>query len=219
MPLPLLSYFERWTPDAGLKSRPLDQATSSIRHFDKAVAKPIEQIESKDVQRWIDGLINSDGETGLHSKTVNCKPGEIRNYWSWLQSHQIVPDDRNPFVGRRVTNPANRRKGKEELRQRFRVEDVVRCWTVAQERGDAALAAAIQIAAYSGARIDGVAQLQTTDIRIDPDTRARFMKMNDKTAVGDRFVPLHSKVTRLIDKLIIEADNGGYLIYSRAKNK
>ena len=102
---PLLTYLERWKPDAGLKPRPLDQATSSIKQFDKAVGKPIEQIESKDVQRWIDGLINADSETGLHSKTVNRKLGEIRNYWSWLQSHQLVPDDRNPFAGRRVIDP------------------------------------------------------------------------------------------------------------------
>ena len=51
---PLLTYLERWKPDAGLKPRPLDQATSSIKQFDKAVGKPIERIEAKDVQRWID---------------------------------------------------------------------------------------------------------------------------------------------------------------------
>ena len=34
---PLLTYLERWKPDAGLRPRPLDQATSSIRQFDKAV--------------------------------------------------------------------------------------------------------------------------------------------------------------------------------------
>jgi hypothetical protein len=118
----MLAFLERWRPDAGLKPRPLDQATSSIKQFDKAVGKPIEQIESKGVQRWIDELINAEGETGLHSKTVNRKLGEIRNYWSWLQTHQIVADDCNPFAGRRVINPANLRRGKEEIRQRFRAE-------------------------------------------------------------------------------------------------
>jgi integrase len=216
---PLLTYVERWKPDAGLKPRPLDQATSSIKQFDKAVGKPIEQIEAKDVQRWIDTLIDAGSQTGLNSKTVNRKLGEIRNYWSWLRSHQIVPDDRNPFTGRRVINPANRRKGKEELRQRFRSEDVVRCWTAAEDRGDEPLAAAIKIAAYSGARIEGVSQLQTTDIRVDPDTGTRFMRMNDKTAAGDRFVPIHPKISRLLDKLIRDADKEGYLIRSTAKNK
>jgi site-specific recombinase XerD len=128
---PLLTYLERWKPDSGLKPRPLDQAASSIKQFDKAVGKAIEQIESKDVQQWVDELINAEGETGLHSKTVNRKFGEIRNYWLWLQSHQIVPDAHNPFADRRVINPASRRKDKEELRQRFCAEDVVRCWQVA----------------------------------------------------------------------------------------
>jgi integrase len=216
---PLLSYIERWKPDAGLKPRPLDQATSSIKQFDKAVGKSIEKIEAKDVQRWIDALIDADSKTGLNSKTVARKLGEIRNYWSWLQAHQIVPDDRNPFAGRRVVNPVNRRKGKEELRQRFRAEDVVRCWAAAEDRGDGPLAAAIKIAAYSGARIEGVSQLRTTDIRIDPETGIRFMRMDDKTAAGDRFVPVHPKISPLLDKLIKDADNEGYLIRSNAKNK
>jgi site-specific recombinase XerD len=154
------------------------------------------------VQKWIDGLINAAGETGLHSKTVNRKLGEIRNYWSWLQHHQIVPENPNPFADRRVVDPANRRKGKEALRQRFRAEDVVRCCTAAEDRGDAALAAAIRIAAYSGARIEGVAQLRTTDIRFDPETGVRFMRMDDKTEAGDRFVPVHPKISVLLDRLI-----------------
>jgi hypothetical protein len=78
--MPYLSFLDRRKPDAGLKPRPLDQATSSIKQFAKAVGKPIEQFESKDVQRWIDGLITADSETGLHAKTVNHKLGEIRNY-------------------------------------------------------------------------------------------------------------------------------------------
>jgi hypothetical protein len=147
----LLAYLERWTPDAGLKPRPLDQAISSLKQFDKAVAKSIEQIESKHVQEWIDGLINPDGENGLSPKTVNRKLGEINNYWRWLQSLQIVPEDRNPFVGRRVKEPANRKKTKVDLRQRFRPEDVVRLHQSAVTKGDTSLAAAIQIAMFSGA--------------------------------------------------------------------
>ena len=31
------------------------------------------------------------------------------------------------------------------------------------------------------------------------------MRMNDKTAAGDRFVPVHSKITGLLDKLVKDA--------------
>ena len=216
---PLLTYLERWKPDAGLKPRPLDQAVSSFKQFDKAVGKSIEQIEAKDVQAWIDSLINANGEAGLNSKTVNRKLGELRNYWKWMQFVQIIPDDRNPFAGRRVRDPASRRKGKEDLRQRFRTEDVLRIEQAAAVKGDNALAAAIRISAYSGARIEGVSQLRVTDIRVDPDTRIRFMRMTDKTAAGDRFVPVHPQISGLIDRLIKGADNEGFLIHSTAKNK
>ncbi len=216
---PLLTYLERWMPHAGLKPRPLDQAVSSLRQFDKAVGKPIEQIEGKDVQAWIDDLINPNGETGLNSKTVNRKLGEIRNYWRWMQSLQIIPDDRNPFAGRRVRDPKSRRKTKDEVRQRFQPADVVRLWTAAEENDDAPLAATIRIAALHGARIEGVLQLRTDDIRVDPDTQVRFMRMDDKTAAGDRFVPVHPKSSGLIDQLVRDADQDGYLIHSNAKTK
>jgi integrase len=215
---PFLSYLDKWKPEAGLKPRPLDQAVASVRQFDKAVGKPIEQIESKDVQRWIDGLINADGEAGLSSNTVRRKLGEIRNYWSWLQSHQIVSAERDPFAGR-VKDPANRRKTKDDLRQRFRPQDIVKCWEAAEQRGDSALAAAIKIAAYSGARIEGVAQLRVADIRTDPDTGLRFMRMADKTAAGDRFVPIHPEISGLLTRLVKDASEYGYLIPSNARNK
>ncbi len=171
---PFLKHLDKWKPDSGLKPRPLDQAVSTLRQFDKAGGKPIEQIEAKDVQAWIDDLINPAGDTGLSAKTVNRKLGELRNYWRWLQSRQHVPEDRNPFAGRRVRDPARRRKTKEEIRQRFRPEDVVLLWTVAEQNGDAPLVASIMIGAFSGARIEGVAQLRTTDIRVDPETRIRI---------------------------------------------
>jgi integrase len=45
------------------------------------------------------------------------------------------------------------------------------------------------------------------------------MKMADKTAAGDRYVPIHPKILRLIDRLINNADQNGYLIPSAARNR
>jgi len=216
---PFLKYLDDWKPHAGLKIRPLDQAISTLHEFSGAVKQSIEGLEAKHVQAWIDGLINPDAETGLTAKTVGRKLSELRNYWRYLQSRQIVPEDKLPFANRRVKDPANRRKTKEEKRQRFRPESVVRLWQEAQRQNDPELAKVIKIAAYSGARIEGVVQLKTTDIRTDPDTRIRFMCMIDKTAAGDRFVPVHPKLGKLIDDAIKQADRDGYLIRSDAQNK
>jgi hypothetical protein len=45
------------------------------------------------------------------------------------------------------------------------------------------------------------------------------MRMNDKTAAGDRFVPVHPQISLLLDKLIKDAGHDGYIIPSNAKNK
>ena len=86
---PFLSYLEKWKPHAGLKPRPLDQAMSSLKQFDGAVRKPIEQIENRDVQQWIDGLIQPGEATGLSPKAVNRKLGKINNYWRWLPPFKL----------------------------------------------------------------------------------------------------------------------------------
>jgi site-specific recombinase XerD len=216
---PFLKYLDDWKPHAGLKPRPLDQAISTLKEFAAAVKQPIERLEAKYVQAWIDRLINPDGDQGLTAATVGRKLSELRNYWGYLQSLGIVPEDKLPFARRRVKDPASRRKTKEQLRQRFRPEDVVRLWVIADQRGDTELAKTIRIAAYSGARIEGVAQLNRDDIYTDPDTKITFMRMVDKTAAGDRYVPIHPKLAKLIDHAVQQADSDGYLIYSDARNK
>jgi integrase len=213
------AHLDAWKPYAGLKPRPLDQAISTIQQFKREVGQTIEALCGRHVQEWIDALINPDGEQGSTAKTVRRKLSELRNYWQWMQQREIVSDDINPFVGRRIREPPERRKTKDEARQRWQPEEVVCLWEEATRRGDASLANAIKIAAYSGARIEGVVQLKTSDILIDPDTKIRCMRMTDKTQAGDRHVPVHSEIDALIKNLAATSDKDGYLIPSDAKNK
>ena len=218
---PFLTYLEKWKPDAGLKPRPLDQAVSTLRQFDKAVGKPIEQIEAKDVQAWIDDLINPDGETGLSAKTVNRKLGELRNYWRWLQSHQHRLQRtaiRSPDGA--VRDPARRRKTKEEMRQRFRPEDVVRCWTVAEQNGDAPLAAAIKSPPIQW-RPDRRGSAATDDATFGSIQRPAFASCawttSQRRAIG--LCRCIQRSRRLLDLLMRNADQDGYLIHSNAQEQ
>lgn len=216
---PFDAHLGEWQLHAGLKPRSLDQAISTVQQFTREVGRSFQGLSGGDVQRWVDRLINAGGKEGMSAKTVNRKLSELRNYWHWLQKRQIVPDDENPFVARRVREPASRRKTKDERRQKWRPEDVARLWREASAKGDTDLASAIRIAAYSGARIEGVAQLRVPDIRTDPETGIRYMCMRDKTAAGDRHVPVHPRIGALIDRLMREAGADGYLIHSNADNK
>ncbi len=216
---PFDAHLDEWKPHAGLKARPLDQAISTIGSFTREVGRPLQGLRGSDVQKWIDRLINAEGDKGTSAKTVRRKLSELRNYWGWMQTRQIVPDDLKPFTDRRVREPASRRKVSAEERQRWRPDDVVRLWEAAMARGDVYLAHSIRIAAYSGARIEGVAQLRAQGIQTDRDTGIRYMCMTDKSAAGDRHVPVHPRLDALIDDLIRGSDEDGYLIHSTARNK
>ena len=216
-----LRYFEEWKPHAGLVPRCLDQACATLKQFAAAVRQPIETLEAKHVQAWADSLIDATREVGTSAKTVKRKLSELRNYWRYLQSLGVVPEERLPFDHRRVKDPPHRRKTKEERRQCFQAVDIVRLWREAEQRGDSVLSYAIRIAAYSGARLEGPCELKATDIRVDPETGIEFMRMSDaKTESGDRFVPIHSQIVPLIKTLVKDARrNQGYLLRINANNK
>ena len=174
------SRMQAWFHGAWIK--PSQRSSSSPARS----SNPSSRLEPKHVQAWIDALINPDGEPVFRPRRVNRKLSELRSYWRYLQSHQVVPEDRLPFDHRRVKDPPHRRKTKEDRRQRFQSKDIVRLWLAAERRGDLVLSYAIRIAAYSGARLEGPCELKATDIRVDPDTRIEFMRMCDKTEAGAR---------------------------------
>ena len=151
----------------------MDQAIATLKQFASAVRQPIEALEAKHVQAWVDALINPDGDTGISAKTVNRKLSELRNYWRYLQSLAVVPEDRRPFDHRRVKDPPHRRKTKEERRQRFQAEDIVRLWCAAEQRGDLDCVCD-QDRGFQRRAFEGPCELKNTDIRVDPDTGSRL---------------------------------------------
>jgi Phage integrase, N-terminal SAM-like domain len=60
-----------------LTTQQIDSIT--LRQFATFVTHPIEALEAKHVQAWVDTLIDPNGETGLSVKTVNRKLSEFRN--------------------------------------------------------------------------------------------------------------------------------------------
>ena len=151
---------------------------------------------------------------------MNRKLSELRNYWRYLQSHEVVAEDRLPVRSpsrQRPTSPQENEGGPPAtVPSRGHRAAMARRRTARRPQP----IVCIRIAAYSGARLEGPCELKTTDIRVDPDTGISFMRMCDKTEAGDRFVPIHPEITTLIRKLVKDADtNGGYLLHINAHNK
>jgi integrase len=76
------------------------------------------------------------------------------------------------------------------------------------------LASAIQIAAYSGLRQEGICSLTPASIRCDLETRINYFHVVEKTKNGVRDVPIHSAIAALVADLVQNQDADGYLIHS-----
>jgi integrase len=97
--------------------------------------------------------------------TVNSYLASIRNYWEWLQSHDHVPMGSRPSWNRKVNGNKTESGQAGDDRERFEPVDVVRLWQAAEEKHDLPLANAIKLAAFTGARREGICSLKTTSVR------------------------------------------------------
>jgi integrase len=216
---PILAHLEEWKAVTHLKGKSLGQSISAINKFAKAVGEPMERLQGGHVQKWIDGLLRPKSGEPVTAATVNSYLSGIRTYWEWMQSHDIIPAEQRPFWGRKVNDGRTSAKAADDKRDRFAPADVERLWEAAEAKGDAMLAAAIRIAAYSGMRREGICTLRVDSIQRDPDTDREFMHVSEKTAAGVRDVPIHPAIRELLTKLSNKPDTGSYLIHSSDHNK
>jgi integrase len=208
---PFLDRFEDWRKATHLKGKSLDQAVSAIRQFADDVPKTIETLTGSDVQKWLEGLTSKKSGEPLSANAKQWKLVGLRDYWSFLQAHEVVSRTNRPFWDRKLKDHRNGVGRAEDARKRFEPVDVVRLWRQAQGQGDRYLCAMIRIAAYSGARREGIARLKVHDIRHDPGTDIDFLHFSEKSAAGVRDVPIHS-ATRDLTFELREASQDGYLL-------
>lgn len=201
--------FETWKKATRLKGKTLAQAISHCEKFAAAVSEPIETLTGRHVQAWIEKTIAG----GMNPKTINSYLASIRNYWTWMQSHEMVPETAKPFWGRTVTDRRTELEIAQGDRKRFTPEQVVALWKACDD--DPPLQHLIILAAYTGARRESLAALKVSDIHLSD----KYIHFEDKSKAGIRDVPIHSDIFELMGSLIKNADKQGYLIHEGLVNK
>lgn len=204
-----LAHFEDWQSKTHLKDKTLDQAVSDITQFAAAVAQPLGALTGAHVQAWIETQLET-----MSATTVRRKLFAVRSYWDWLQSHEIVSTDRAPFHGRKVHDRRTKVERALNKRQRFEPSDVLRL--IEASADDEPLQSMIRLAAYTGARREGLASLKTNSVFL-ADGVACF-KLHEKTEAGIRVVPVHPRIADLVkqlakdskDKLLIPSETNKY---------
>lgn len=178
----------------------------------------IEQITKSSVKKWLDDL----RDKGRTPATMDRILGAARNYWKYLQTHDVVPVESTPFKGVLDLTKASEAKAKKKGKTTnlpYEGADVVKLYNTAltgwgaRPSPDKELAHLIKLGAYTGARIEELCSLKVTDIKRDA-----FHIGDAKTAAGIREVPIHSKLKKMVEDLK-EASEDGYLLSGLTFNK
>jgi hypothetical protein len=214
---PFLAHFDAWKGATHLKGKTLAQTESAIKKFASAVDQPNEQLQGGHVQQWIETLLRPKSGHPLTPVTINRYLSGLRSYWEWMQSHDLIPDDRRPFWNRKINSGQTEVERVEGRRVRFEPREVVCLWRTADREGDPGLAAFVRIAAYTGARREGIAKL--TKKSVGSESGIATLHSSEKSGAGVRDVPIHPELAGLIRFLVGDVSSDGFLIRSSDSNK
>lgn len=196
-------YFEQWQAEPKTK----DMAKTAI----KRVAEALPYLEG--VTRPLVVQLVATDATSPATKAKNY--GFVRQYWKYLQDIGAVSDQaRNPFSELKHTSKKGQKRTK---RTSFAAKEVLALITQAKVIGDDQLADLIMLAAYTGARIEELCQLETASV-FKAEGIECFSIEDAKTEAGNRIVPVHPELKPLVRSLIRESSDG-YLLSELSETK
>lgn len=206
--------FEAWKDQIKLVAKTKDQMVKDVGLL-VGQFSTLEGINKAEVRRWVDKLqADGKGDSSVRRILSFC-----RNYWKYLQRYDAVDKESAPFEGVFESAPKGKRK---KTNFAYSPSDVVKLWQAATERTvgtakkapkDTQLADLIQVAAYTGARIEELCSLTVEKV-----TDTAFKIEDAKTVAGWREVPIHSTIAPLVRRLK-EGSKDGYLLSSLTFNK
>jgi site-specific recombinase XerC len=193
------------TLKGNIEQKSIDMKASSIRKFAEK-HKYTTAVLRPGVQRWA----NAQVAEGAAAATVGRAISELRGYWKYLIAIEVVPDEPRPFDN--LTIQAGK-KSRGDQRRPFTAEEVSALLAEAHKLGDNDLANAIDLARWTGARIEEICALTTERVHKD-----YFEVADAKTRAGWREIPIHPRLAPLMRRLVKESKDG-YVLSGLKANK
>jgi integrase len=206
---PTLLYLDKFLKQWDVEQKTKDMAKTAIKRIEHTF-KTLELITIPLIYQMIDEDTNSKA-------TKEKNYGFVRQYFKYLKRMQVTPQDKpNPFEDldfkqtKKAANISNKRTA-------FKAVEVNKLMKAAEDKGDTQLARLIQIAAYTGARIEELCSLKISDVnKVDG---VNCLNIRDaKTEAGNREFPIHPAITKLIKQLVKESRDD-YLLSGLTFNK
>jgi integrase len=222
---PFLTYFEQWQTSLTNRKggsgneKTLSQRVATIQDFGDAVSEPVETLSGTHVQTWLDRMKNKKNGEPTDAKTKQRKLSDIRPYWAYLQAHDHVSVDRNPFDRRVTSNGYSDVEEQERERISYTAKEVPTLWDRAEVENDAALSDVIKLAAYSGMRLGEIMNLTRKSLVSEDGVPSIFVTgTKRKTRASKRTFPIHSAIADIISRLEKKAGDR-FLIPSDAEHR
>lgn len=189
------------------EAKTVDMKRSSIKKFCEAFPFT-NDVQRKAVQRWV----NKQGQEGKAVATIRRSLSELRGYWAFLTSIEVVSDNLLPFEKLSMPKASKRENGEEERRP-FTPSEVVKLLKAAEEKNDSDLADLIRLGMWTGVRIEALCALRVENVTADA-----FEVIADKNEAGRRIVPIHSKLKPTMARLVSKSKDG-YVLSGQTPNK
>jgi integrase len=208
--LPFDDYLVEWQATARTTAKTKDMQATDIRRF-TAIFPTVADVTKPAVKRWTGTLLAS----GLAPATVHRTLSSLRGYWRHLQAIDAAPDV-DPFTGLNLATQGGRVTS-EDQRKAFTPADVVKLLGKAREQGDDDLADLIDVARWSGARIEEICALKIESIHLTAAV-PYFKIIAGKTDAAVRDVPAHAKLLPVLQRLVGKR-TVGFLLAGLTANK
>ncbi len=187
------------------KDRTKKMKRSTVEGFAKEYLY-IEEITRRNIQMWVNKFYAIDD---LERPSVDRKLSELRSFRGYCEREGLADVEYNPFKD--IKHAKLRKSG--EAREAFSSAQVLQLRHEAEKQGKKAVANAIWLGMYTGARLGEICALQAGHVF------ANYIQIEGgKTRSARRQIPIHPVLAPVLKK-IVKASKGGYLIESSAENQ
>lgn len=162
-------------------------------------------VQKRAVQRWVD----AQRQAGYAPETITKRVQSASLFWRWLIDRAEIlaaPAGPDPFAGLALPRKTHGR------REAWSREEAVVLLGTAVKRGDRRLAAAIALAACSGARIE-----ELCSIKVEDAEETHFHIREGKTRAAERTVPVHPLIAPVI-RMLKATSTDGFLLSGYREN-
>ncbi|QFU13138.1 site-specific tyrosine recombinase XerC [Stutzerimonas frequens] len=179
---------------------------ANIKKFARYLSTSSLSLDHSSVRSYLDSLTSS-------KKTKQNILFAGNSFWKFLVKRDPgLKNIPNPFKDHELpATPKGKRKNNSY--RPFERNDIEKLYRAAIEQNDTTLAALIKLGAYTGCRIEEICQLTPSRIKKE------YIEITDaKTEAGNRQIPIHKNILRLLSELTKQSKDG-FLIPSSGKNK